>query len=115
LLKKNQIQGEVNSGGTRNKVACAVVDVVLSSVEKYGFNHKIWIGESGVSCHYCNIDNKLYDDTAIFEEIMVRNGNVMIAEKEGKLRCEILQKNGESLTVTLEDVKYVPSLWVESL
>jgi hypothetical protein len=65
-----------------------------------------------MSCQYCNNDNKLYDDTAIFEEITVRNGNVMIAEKEGKLRCEILQKNGESLTVTLEDVKCVWTLWV---
>jgi hypothetical protein len=40
-----------------------------------------------------------------FEEITVENSNVMIAEKKGKLRCEMLQKNGESLTVTLEDVK----------
>jgi hypothetical protein len=40
----------------------------------------------------------------IFEEITVGNGNVMIVEKNGKLRCEILQKNGEQIIVTL-DVK----------
>jgi hypothetical protein len=28
------------------------------------------------------------------------------------LLCEILQKNDESLTITLENVKYIPSLWV---
>jgi hypothetical protein len=46
------------------------------------------------------------------EDITVGNGNVMTATKIGKLRCEILQKNGESLVVTLEDVKFVPDLWI---
>ena len=36
----------------------------------------------------------------------------MMAKKIGKLRCEILQKNGEKLIITLQDVKYVPELWV---
>jgi hypothetical protein len=36
----------------------------------------------------------------------------MTATKMGKLRCQILQKNGESLIVTLEDVKFVPDLWI---
>jgi hypothetical protein len=36
----------------------------------------------------------------------------MIAKKVGKLRCGILQKNGEKLIVTLENVNYVPELWI---
>jgi hypothetical protein len=28
----------------------------------------------------------------------------------GKLQCQILQKNGESLVVTLQDVKFIPDL-----
>jgi hypothetical protein len=40
------------------------------------------------------------------------NGNEMIATKTGKLRCEVLQKNGESLVVTIHDVKFVPDLWI---
>jgi hypothetical protein len=36
----------------------------------------------------------------------------MIAKKVGKLRCGILQNNGEKLTVTLENMKYVPELWI---
>jgi hypothetical protein len=101
LLKKNQSQGEINSGGTKNNVAGAVADVVLSSVEKVGFNHGIWISDSGASRDYCNNDNVLYDNKVIFEGIMIGNGNAMISEKKRKLRCEILQKNGESLTVLL--------------
>jgi hypothetical protein len=39
---------------------------------------------------------------------MVMNGNVIIAKKVGKLRCGILQKNGEKLIVKLENLKFVP-------
>jgi hypothetical protein len=36
----------------------------------------------------------------------------MIAKKVGKLRCGILQINGEKLIVTLENVKFVPESWM---
>jgi hypothetical protein len=70
-----------------------VADVVLTSVEKDDFDHEIWIGDSGASCHHYNNDDGFNDDTEIFEEITAGNGNLMIAEEKGKLRCEILQKN----------------------
>jgi hypothetical protein len=76
------------------------------------FDNDIWIGDSGTSCRYCNNDAALYDYTIICEDIIVGNGNVMTATKMGKLRCRILQKNGQSLVVTLEDVKFVPDLWI---
>jgi hypothetical protein len=36
----------------------------------------------------------------------------MIAKKVVKLRCGILQKNGDKLIVKLENVKFVPELWI---
>jgi hypothetical protein len=39
----------------------------------------------------------------------------MIAKKVGKLRCGILQINGEKLIVTLENVKYGLELWINCL
>jgi hypothetical protein len=51
----------------------------------------------------------------IYEEIIVGNGNVMMAKKIGKLQCEILQKNGEKLIVKLQDVKYATDLWIHLL
>jgi hypothetical protein len=54
----------------------------------------------------------LYHFSIISEDLTVGNGNVMTTTKMGKLRCEILQKNGERLVVTLEDVKFVPDLWI---
>jgi hypothetical protein len=65
-----------------------------------------------VLCLLRKNDPALYDYTIISEDITVGNSNVMTATKMGKLRCEILQKNGESLVVTLEDVKFVPDLWI---
>jgi hypothetical protein len=55
---------------------------------------------------------KVYTSTTISEEITVGNGNIMIAKNVGKLRCGILQKNGEKVIVTLENVKLIPELWI---
>jgi hypothetical protein len=63
-----------------------MVDVVLSSIRKFeDLGNDVWIGDSGASCHYCNDEDALYDYRVISEEMTVRNGNVMIAIKIGKL------------------------------
>jgi hypothetical protein len=50
LMKKKQV--EENGNGTRNGVAGAVTDIVLSSVKsEKEVDHEIWIGDSG---RYCN-------------------------------------------------------------
>jgi hypothetical protein len=101
LMKKKQVKE--NGNGTRNGVAGPVTDIVLSSVEsKEEVDHEIRIGDSGASCHYCNDDEGLNKYKTISEEITVGNGNVMIEKKVGRLRCGILQKNGEKLIVTQE-------------
>jgi hypothetical protein len=90
-----------------------VTEIILSSIEsEKEVDHEIWIGDSGALCHYCNDNEGLYKYKTISEEITVRNGNVMIAKEVGELRCEILQKNGEKVIVTLENVKFVPELWI---
>jgi hypothetical protein len=110
-MKKKQV--EENGNGTKNSVTGTVTDIVLSSVEsKEQVDHEIWIKDNGALCYYCNDDEGLYEYKTISEEITVGNGNVMIAKKVGKLRCGILQKNGEKLIVTLENVKYVAKLWI---
>jgi hypothetical protein len=103
LMKNKQV--EENGNGTRNGVVGTVTNIVLSSVEpKEEVDHVIWIGDSGASYHYCNDNEGLYEYKTISEEITVGNGNGTIAKKVGKLRCGILQKNGEKLIVTLENV-----------
>jgi hypothetical protein len=82
----------------------------MTKIEDFG--NDIWIADSGASCHHYNKDAALYDYSMISEDITVGNGNVMTATKMGKLQCEILQKNDERLVVTLEDVTFVPDLWI---
>jgi hypothetical protein len=86
-----------------------VTDIILSSIENNeDFYHEICIGDRAASCHYCNNDEALYDCKTISEERTVGDGNVMIAEKVGTLKCGVLQENGERLIVTPENVKLVP-------
>ena len=113
MLRKNQNQAEGNQGGTRNGIAGSAADVVLTTMTANdGIDSKIWIGDSGASCHYCNSEEGLHDYTTISEEITVGNGNKMLAKKVGSLRCMVQQKNGEKFVVVLKDVKFVPELWV---
>jgi gag-polypeptide of LTR copia-type len=87
LLRKNQNQAEGNQGGTRG-IAGFAADVVLTTMTANdGIDSKIWIGDSGASCHYCNSEEGLYNYTTISEEITVGNGNKMLAKKVGSLRC----------------------------
>jgi hypothetical protein len=59
-MKKKQV--EENGNGTRNGVAGTATEIVLSSVEpKEEVDHEIWIGDSSVSCHYCNDDEGLHE------------------------------------------------------
>jgi hypothetical protein len=72
----------------------------------------MWILDSGASCHYCQSAEGLTDVKEIDESIMIGNGNSMKSIKIGNLKCEETQINGEKLTITLNDVKYVLSLCV---
>jgi hypothetical protein len=113
LLKKNQNQGESNMSGLRNGVATTTTDVAFASIEdSKGFDKEIWIGDSGASSHYCNDNKGLFDYEFISKEITVGNGDTMIAEKIGKLRCYVEQDNGKKVPIVLEGVKYIPDLWI---
>jgi hypothetical protein len=79
---------------------------------KNNFANDLWILDSGASCHYCQSAEGLTDVKEINELIKIGNGDSMKATKIGNLKCEVSQINGEKFTVTLNDVKYVPSLCV---
>jgi hypothetical protein len=54
----------------------------------------------------------LTDVKEIDESIKIGNSDSMKSTKIGNLKCEVTQVNGEKLTITLNDVKYLPSLCV---
>jgi uncharacterized protein YbcI len=68
--------------------------------------------DSGASCHYCQSAEGLTDGKEVDESIKIGNGDSIKSTKIRNLKCEVTQVNGEKLTVTLNDVKYVPRLCV---
>jgi hypothetical protein len=76
------------------------------------FSSDMCILDSGSSCHYCRSAEGLTEVKEIDESIKIGIGNSMKSTKIGNLKCEVTQHNREKLTITLNDVKYVPSLCV---
>jgi hypothetical protein len=88
-------------------------DVAFTTIPmENNFANDLWILDSGASCHYCRSVEGLTDVKEINESIKIGNDGFMKVTKIGNLKCEVTQINGEKFTVTLNDVKYVPSLCV---
>ena len=73
-------------------------------------SNNFWLGDTGASCHMCNDDTHMYDYKLIKSEVQVGNGNLVNAEKIGKLKVNVKQQNGTHKCITIEDCKYVPGL-----
>ena len=75
---------------------------------KNEIDDKLWIGDSGASCHYCNNKKDLYNYTSVSEELLVGIGNTIVAKKVGNLSCTFQQKNGKKLVIMLNNLKNAP-------
>jgi hypothetical protein len=88
-------------------------DVAFTTIAmKNNFANDLWILDSGASCHDCRSVEGLTDVKEIDESIKIGNGDSMKSTKIGNLKYEVTQINGEKFTVTLNDIKCVPSLCV---
>jgi hypothetical protein len=65
-------------------------DVAYSMVSQ----KNMWIGDSGASCHFTNDDSGFISWHSIHDEIEVGNNDIAIATKQGTLRLEVNQRNG---------------------
>jgi hypothetical protein len=74
-----------------------------------------WIADTGASSHMTNSLDGMFDLQKCNTEIKLGNGKSMKALKQGKYRGIIKQDNGKSITLTLQEVKYVPELWTNLL
>jgi hypothetical protein len=72
------------------------------------FTASTWIADSGASTHIGNVDEGLIDEVIINDPVKVGNGNQVRAIKKGTLPLMLLQKNGKTLDIPLEDYKYAP-------
>jgi hypothetical protein len=70
----------------------------------------MWIGDSGASCHFTNDDTGYIKWQSINVVIGVGNNDVSIATKVGKIRLEVIQRNGQRSIITLNNCKCIPEL-----
>ena len=75
------------------------------------FSSDTWIGDSGASCHMTNQSDGMFEIRDIDEDITIGNGKPMKATKVGKLKVEMVQKNGSTQQFTMVGVKFVPDLY----
>jgi hypothetical protein len=77
------------------------------------FWEDIWISDSG-AVHHTIIAAvitviQLYDSS---EKSTVDNGETAEATRIGNLRCNVDDENGQTFQIYLQDVKFVPLLWI---
>ncbi|MGL4341755.1 MAG: reverse transcriptase domain-containing protein, partial [Lactococcus lactis] len=72
----------------------------------------LWLGDSGASCHMCNNDEGMFNCRFVKSYIKIGNGKSLVSTKVGSKRVTVIQENGNTTDVVIEDVKYVPGLWV---
>jgi hypothetical protein len=84
-------------------MAGSATDMVLNTKTSHDkIGSKISIGNTGASYYYCSSKEGLYNSSTISEEILVGNGNKMLAKKVGGLRCTVQRKNSEEFVGVLQ-------------
>ena len=71
----------------------------------------LWLGDTGCSCHMTNSLNGMFDCKKIEATVQTGKGTLR-ALCIGKKKVLIKQKDGNIRMATLDNVKYVPQLWV---
>jgi hypothetical protein len=56
--------------------------------------------------------NGMFNIQDIDEKVAVGNGEKMVARKIGSLRCRVIQVDGSTLDIVINDVKFLPELCV---
>ena len=107
--KPDQANVATTSHGNAEVTLC--MNEVTMKAKEMNMDEWTWIGDSGASCHMTNNDTGMYEVQTIQDEITIGNGKPLIATKIGKLKVDIMQKDGSSMEVTLTGVKYVPNLF----
>ena len=114
-LKKKEARNNnpSNNNGNVNRQNYESQDVVFTATSKNEtLSDDIWICDSGACGHYCKSIEGMFDIRDIAETITVGNGDSMMATKVGSLKRRVVQLDGSTLDVTINEVKYVPDLCV---
>jgi hypothetical protein len=88
-------------------------DTALAMIDKStNKNTKLWLGDTGASCHMTYCDKGMYDFEMVTSNVTVGNGSVMKTHKIGKKKLKFTNSNGKQFNIILENCKYIPDLHV---
>ena len=76
-----------------------------------GFTESTWVADGGASTHIGNIDDGMHDVECIDEPVKVGNGAAR-ATKKGTLLLTLLQRDGQTIDLTLKDYEHAPEFKV---
>ena len=74
------------------------------------FDENTFLGDTGASTHMVGVDDGLYDCEDIDEAVVIGDGKELKATKLGKLKRTVMQADGRTMDIVLEEVKLVPGL-----
>jgi hypothetical protein len=86
--------------------------MIEKTKSRYRFGKNTWLGDSAASTHMGNDDIGMFDVQVINSSIKIGDGKTLTATKIGKKRLTVIQEDGTTTDIILEDYKYVPDLWV---
>ena len=112
-LKKKEARNNnpSSNNGNVNRPNYESQDVVFTATSKNGtLSDDIWICDSGACGHYCKSIEGMFNLKDIAETITVGNGDSMMATKVGSLKRRVVQLDGSTLDIIINEVKYVPKL-----
>ena len=84
--------------------------VSKEEMKKDVLDNDTWIGDTGASCHMTNDDAELFDVKTTSDSVTVGNKSKLVATKIGKLRATIVHKDGTTVDLVLNKVKFIPEL-----
>lgn len=86
-------------------------DVVFTTISKNGMlSDEIWICDSETREYYCKSLEGIFYLKDIAETITVGYGDIMLATKVGSLRRRVVQLDGSTLDITINEVNDVTTL-----
>ena len=71
----------------------------------------IWLMDSGATSHFTNSLDGMSELNDCRIRVQIGDRKKLMAIKEGNLKVNVEQPNGENKIVTLSNVKYVPEMW----
>ena len=107
--KKKDEKKKAEDAANTTKDEC-MVSSDLALISSSDLPPHIWIADSGATNHLTNSLEGMFELQDINSSISLGDATELSAVKVGKLRVLIKQLNGDSLSVVLDEVKFVPGL-----